>query len=318
MNYRHLTREQRYQIFSLRREGLTLQRIAEHVNCHRSTVSRELRRNVTKDYRPDRAHRLAQDRRRRASMRPRIAAATWMEIEARLREEWSPEQIAGRARFERRNAASHERIYQYIAADRAAGGTLWRHRRHPKRYRRSRTQPGRYALARSIHERPAAVDRRVRIGHWELDTMRGSAGRAAVVTMVERKSRLIRLVKVPRNTARAVSRAVIAALAPIGARVMSFTMDRGSEFAEHELIEFVLGAKAYFADAYCAWQRGSNEQHNGLVRQYLPRRIALRGVNQEQIDDIEDKLNHRPRKTLGYRTPLEVFSVSFNRVALRS
>jgi len=318
MNYRHLTREQRYQISSLRREGLTLQRIAEHVDCHRSTVSRELRRNLTKGYQPDRAHRLAQDRRRRASTRPRIDAAAWVEIEARLREEWSPEQIAGRARYQRRGAASHERIYQYIAADRAAGGTLWRHRRRRKPYRRSRTQPGRYALARSIHERPAAVERRLRIGHWEFDTMRGSSGRAAVVTMVERKSRLIRLVKVPHKTARAVSRAVISALAPIGMRVMSFTMDRGSEFAEHALIETALTAKAYFADAYCAWQRGSNEQHNGLVRQYLPRRIALRGVNQEQIDDIENKLNNRPRKTLGYRTPLEVFSDSFNRVALRS
>jgi len=318
MNYRHLTREQRYQISSLRREGLTLQRIAEHVDCHRSTVSRELRRNLTKGYQPERAHRLAQERRRHASARPRISASTWVEIEARLREEWSPEQIAGRARYQRRGAASHERIYQYIAADRAAGGTLWRHRRRRKPYRRSRTQFGRYALARSIHERPAAVDQRLRIGHWELDTMRASSGRAAVVTMVERKSRLIRLVKVPRNTARAVSRAVISALAPIGTRVKSFTMDRGSEFAEHALIESVLAAKAYFADAYCAWQRGSNEQHNGLVRQYLPRRIALRGVKQEQIDDIEDKLNNRPRKTLGYRTPLEVFSDSFNRVALRS
>ena len=252
------------------------------------------------------------------NFRAQLRNLGWLEIEARLREEWSPEQIAGRARYEKRSAASHERIYQYIAADRAAGGTLWRHRRHRKRYRRSRTQPGRYALARSIHERPAAVDRRLRIGHWELDTMRGSSGRAAVVTMVERKSRLIRLVRVSRKTARAVSRAVISALAPIGARVMSFTMDRGSEFADHALIESVLGAKAYFADAYCAWQRGSNEQHNGLVRQYLPRRIALRGVNQEQIDNIENKLNNRPRKTLGYRTPLEVFSVSFNRVALRS
>ena len=251
------------------------------------------------------------------NFRAQLRNLGWLEIEARLREEWSPEQIAGRARYEKRSAASHERIYQYIAADRAAGGTLWRHRRRRKPYRRSRTQPGRYALARSIHERPAAVDRRLRIGHWELDTMRGSSGRAAVVTMVERKSRLIRLVRVSRKTARAVSRAVISALAPIGARVMSFTMDRGSEFADHALIESVLGAKAYFADAYCAWQRGSNEQHNGLVRQYLPRRIALRGVNQEQIDNIENKLNNRPRKTLGYRTPLEVFSVSFNRVALR-
>lgn len=295
-----------------------MQRIAEHVDCHRSTVSRELRRNATKGYKPDGADRLARDRRTRASSRPRIDAATWFEIESRLREEWSPEQIAGRARLQRSHTVSHQRIYQHIAADRAAGGTLWRHRRRQKTYRRSRTQPGRYALARSIHDRPEAVNRRRQVGHWELDTVRGSIGRAAVVTMVERKSRFIRIVKVSRNTARSVTRAVIAALAPIMARVTSFTMDRGSEFAEHALIESVLTAKAYFADPYCAWQRGTNEQHNGLLRQYLPRRIALRDVQQQTIDDIENKLNNRPRKTLGYRTPLEVFSDSFNRVALRS
>lgn len=319
MNYRHLTQAQRYQIQGLLRAGFPNRTIAIQVGCHPSTISRERRRNATQGgYQAATAQRQARDRRQAASSVPRIDPMTWREIERALREDWSPEEIAGRRRQQRRRRVSHERIYQHIAADRIAGGTLWRHLRQRKRRYRHRCVPGRFAQARSIHERPTHVEQRLQSGHWESDTMVGSTGSAALVTSVERKSRFVRLRRVASRQARPVACALLAKLAPLADLVRSLTFDRGSEFAEYALIESALGAKTYFADPYCAWQRGSNENTNGLIRQYIPRSRDMATLTDAEVDRIERKLNNRPRKTLGFRTPSEVLLGTQQRGALQS
>ena len=319
MTYRHLTQEQRYQIQGLLRAGFSNRRIAIEVQCHPSTVSRERRRNAPEgEYQAAAAQRRAVDRRHAASSVPRIGPTTWREVERALREDWSPVEIAGRRRQQRRHRVSHERIYQHIAADRIAGGTLWRHLRQRKRRYRRRCAPGRYAQARSIHERPAHVERRRQVGHWESDTMVGSTGVAALVTSVERKSRFVRLKRVASRKARPVTHALLATLAPLAGLVKTLTFDRGSEFAEYALIERALDIKAYFADPYCAWQRGSNENTNGLLRQYIPRSRDMATLTDAEVDRIERKLNNRPRKALGFRTPSEVLLGTQQRGALQS
>lgn len=317
MTYTHLSQEERYQIQCLRKGGWSTGRIGELMRRNKSTIARELRRNLNPDgaY----AYRLAQqhsvERRRAASARPRITAETWKAVEARLCEDWSPEQIAGAGALR----VSHERIYQYVVADQARGGTLWQHLRRRRRSYRRRFGPPRGHQrfgGRRIGERPAGVARRWRVGDWEGDTIVG-AGSARLVTLVDRKSGFARLQRVPDGKAETVAAAVLQVLYPLQARVHTITWDNGSEFAAHPLIDVALEAKSYFADPYSAWQRGCDENLNGLVRQYAPKGCDLSTLSDADVRRIEDKLNHRPRKRLGFRTPMDVFETSFNRVALR-
>lgn len=227
-------------------------------------------------------------------------------VAARLREDWSPAQIAGHGAV----AISHERIYQHIAADRRQGGALWTHLRCRKRRRRHRCGTPRERQrfgGRRIHERPAIVEQRRRVGDWEGDTIVGR-GRARLVTMVDRKSGFGRACKVRNGEANTVMRAILSVMYPLHARVHTLTSDNGSEFAEHELIDIALSAKSYFAMPYSSWQRGCNENFNGLVRQYVPKGCDIDALLDEEIEQIEDKLNQRPRKRLGYKTPQDVLS----------
>lgn len=318
MNYTHLSQDERYQIQCLRRGGWELEAIAAGLQRAVSTVSRELRRNATPagGYNSRHAQHQASERRRTASALPRIDARTWAVVEARLLEDWSPEQIAG----EGEAAVSIERIYQYIATDRQHGGTLWQHLRRRKRHRRHRCGTPRERQrfgGKRIHERPVIVDRRGRVGDWEGDTIVGK-GTARIVTLVDRKSGWARLRKVLDGTATAVAEAVLGILHPVRARVHTLTWDNGSEFAEHRLMDIGLKAQSYFAMPYSSWQRGCNENLNGLLRQYFPKGCDLGKFTDTEIQQIEDKLNRRPRKRLRYRTPEHMFELSFKRVALRS
>lgn len=318
MSYTHLSQEERYQIRWLRKGGWSLDDIAEELQRATSTISRELRRNARPDggYDSRYAHRQAVQRRHAASALPRIDAEAWAVVEARLHEGWSPEQIAGTSEV----AISVERIYQHIASDRQCGGTLWQHLRRRKRRRRHRCGTPRERQrfgGRRIHERPAIVEQRGRVGDWEGDTIVGK-GPARIVTLVDRKSGWIRLRKVPDGTATAVAEAVLRVLHPVRARVHTLTWDNGSEFAEHRLMDIGLEAKSYFAMPYASWQRGCNENLNGLLRQYIPKGCNIDTFTDDQIQQIEDKLNRRPRKRHGFRTPEHIFELSFKRVALRS
>lgn len=308
INYRQLTQEQRYQIYALMKAGFNQTEIASEINVHKATVSREVRRGRGgRGYRPQQAHELAVAR-RRLRVALRIESQTWQQVESLLRQEWSPAQISGRLQLEHQPAVSHERIYQHIYADKRAGGTLHLHLRCQKarrkrygRYDRRAQLQGR----RSIETRPKIVEAKRRRGDWEADTIIGRGHQQAIVSLVERKSKLTRLEKVTRNTAELVGQAIREQLQPLV--VKTITSDNGREFAQHQRIARHLKADFYFAHPYASWERGLNENTNGLVRQYFPKKSDFSKITDRQIKKVVERLNNRPRKTLGYKTPNEVF-----------
>jgi len=310
MSYRQLAREQRYQIYVLIKAGHNQSQIAAHVGCHKSTISRELRRNCgLKGYRPYQANEMAYDRQCEA-YRSRIAWDTWQQVERLLRQDWSPEQIAGRLKLEKRSTVSHEWIYLYIYLDQRRGGTLHQHLRSQKKQRKRYSgyiRRGQIPNRTSIEKRPKIVDRKGRFGDWEGDTIVGARHKGGILSAVERKSKLTRLRKLASKAAAEMKDASIKLLGPLAAKVHTLTVDNGKEFCEHEEIAVGLQARIYFAHPYASWERGLNENTNGLVRQYFPKKYDFTTITDVALQHVEDRLNNRPRKTLGYRTPNEVF-----------
>lgn len=311
-HYTQLTREERYQIYSLLKAGHSPCEIARLIHRDKSTVSRELHRNCgRRGYRPHQAQCLAAARRRGcAGNARRFGARHWRLIEQLIQRQWSPEQAAGRLGLLKRFDISPERIYRHVLADKAAGGRLYRQLRcqrlRKKRYGRPSRQ-GQMPDRVGIDARPAIVERRTRIGDWELDTVYGKGLRRCLLSMSERRSRLTLLAKLPRKCARALARASIRLLRKLRRKVHSMTADNGREFALHKLIAQALKTRFYFAHPYAAWERGTNENANGLLRQYLPKGTDLAAVCSATLRFIMNRLNHRPRKCLGWRTPYEVF-----------
>ena len=310
MSYKQLTQEERYQIYILKKAEYSQTQIAELLERDKSTISRELRRNRgLKGYRPRQAHNLAL-RRRYDKAQPRIGNPVWQLVEALIRDEWSPEQIVGRVEMEQGVSISHEWIYQHVYTDKRSGGNLYRFLRCQK-VRRKRyglySRRGTIPNQVSIDERPAIVDAKRRFGDWEGDTVIGKSHRGALVTLVERKSLYTVIRSVIHKTAAAVRAAVVDGLTPYIDRVHTITYDNGREFTDHEGMASDLETRIYFAHPYASWERGLNENTNGLIRQYFPKDRDLRTVTTREIEKAMDKLNHRPRKSLGYRTPYEVF-----------
>jgi len=309
-NYIQLTQEQRYQIFAYKKAGYNQSEIAHQIGVDKSTVSRELKRNRGfRGYRPKQAHQLSLQR-KKGKVKERINPEIWEWVKKLLEEDWSPEQISGWLNREQRLNISHESIYLFVYRDKSQGGDLYRHlrcqRKRKKRYGSHSTRgliPGRV----SIDERPAVVDRKNRFGDWELDTVIGKNHRQAIVTITERKSKLALFAKVERKTSDLVKEAIISLLAPIKEWVKTLTADNGKEFAGHLELAEKLEADFYFAHPYSSWERGLNENTNGLLRQYFPKKTDFRLVNENEINKAMDKLNNRPRKTLGYKTPNEIF-----------
>lgn len=309
--YTQLTREQRYQIHAMNVLGHTQTEMAEAIGVHKSTVSRELKRNVGRwDYRPGQAHGLALAR-RRAKGRVRIGVCTWNRVEALLRLEWSPEQITGRLWQETGTRVSHEWIYRYVYADKCAGGELYRRLRcqkvHRKRYGHH-DRRGRVPHRVGIEARPAAAAKRSRLGDWEGDTVVGrrhSGG--ALLTLVDRKSRYTLISRLQDKTAPRVKRATVRLLRPHPGKRHTLTYDNGMEFTEHTEVAKALKLKTYFARPHAAWQRGTNENTNGLIRQYFPKASDFSVITQAQVRKVMTRLNLRPRKCLGFKTPYEVF-----------
>src|SRR3990170_2859184 len=307
--YTQLTQEQRYQVYALLKMGHNQTAIATVVGVHKSTISRELRRNRgRRGYWPKQAQWMALNRRNHAP--PRISPDTWALIEAKIRLDWSPEQIAGWLRKNTDISISHEWIYQHLLADKRAGGDLYQHLRCQKKRRKrygSYDRRGKLPNRVSIEERPEVVAQRQRIGDWEVDTIIGKGHRQTIVTLTERKSRFALLRKVDRRTADQVGDAVIELLQPVMDRLHTLTADNGKEFAEHERITQELQADFFFAHPYTAWERGANENMNGLIRQYIPKNRDFTAVNDADLDWIMNRLNHRPRKCLDFLSPFEVF-----------
>jgi len=310
MSYTQLTREQRYQIHRFYKLGHNQTEIAYFVGCHKSTISRELKRNVGKTgYRPKQAHQLALSR-RCLGHRTRVTQVTWTRIELLLQLQWSPEQIHGRLRREKQPTVSAEWIYQHIYADKRNGGILHRHLRSQKKQRKryaGHARRGQIPNRTSIEKRPKIVASKKRIGDWESDTLIGAHHQGAILSCTERKSKLTLLRKLETKGALEVKREFIDLLAPVADKVFTITLDNGKEFCEHKAIAAGLNARIYFAHPYASWERGFNENTNGLIRQYLPKKTDFSQVTAIDLQRVEARLNNRPRKTLGFKTPNEVF-----------
>lgn len=315
MSYRQLTREQRYQIGAYIRIGMTRSRIAKEVGVHRSTITRELRRNESGrwKYNPSRAIRMTRER-HRDKRKHRIERATWERVEKLVKMEWSPEQISERLKVEGKSAVSHETIYRHIYQNKQEGGDLYvfLRRRHTYRKRMHKycSRKGWYTR-RPIRERPSIVDQRSRIGDWEADTIIGGERKGGILSLVERRSRYCLLQKVTTKSAQTVAEAVCSSLLPVKDKVLTITSDNGIEFMRHQTIAGILDADFFFADPYSSWQRGTNENTNGLVRQYFPKKTDFTSLSDDDVQFVNNRLNNRPRKVLNFRTPHEVFNNHF-------
>ena len=317
MKYRQITSGERYAIAALRRRGLSARQIAAQMGRAHTTVSREIRRNSCTDgaYRPSKASRRTRGRRSRSRRNARITRETWEIVERYLRLDWSPEQVAGFLRVEGVLSISHESIYVHIWHDKAGGGELWKHLRQATKKRRKRygayDSRGKVAGKRHISERPPEVESRVEVGHWEIDTVMGTEhGRNSVLTLVERATGFTVMGKLERHCAAdAVTRCVELIERQAG-RVWTVTSDNGSEFHRYRDIEAATGVEFYFATPHHSWERGTNENTNGLIRQYLPKKTSQAHVTQADCERIAARLNSRPRKRLGYKTPEECYAAA--------
>ncbi len=316
MTYRQITYAERYTLGLLRQGGLAPAAIARVLGRHRSTIGREVRRNGTpRDdcYRPQLAEWYARGRRSRSRRNRRFSASDWARIHALVREDWSPEQIAGRLRLDQELRISHETIYRYVWADKRHGGQLYQHLRGARKQRRKRygryDSRGRLAGKRPITTRPPAAETRAEIGHWEADTVLGAgqAG-ACVLSMVERKTGYLLLGQLRQRTSAAVNHRAQQLIAAQPHPVQTITVDNGTEFHDYARLERATAARFYFATPHHAWERGTNENTNGLLRQYLPKRRSMAHLTQYDCNRIAAKLNRRPRKRLGYRTPEECYA----------
>ena len=310
-SYRQLTQEQRYQIKAYLKIGHSQTEIAHEVGVHKSTISREIRRNQgLRGYRPKQAQRFAEGR-RQSKVKPRISSQTWDNVRGFLTQKMSPEQIQGWLQANDEKKVSPEWIYQYIVKDKQQGGSLYTNLRQKKKRRKrygSKGRRGQIPNRVSIEQRPAKVETRERIGDWEADTIVGKGHRMALVTLVDRKSRFTLIKKVERYTAPLVKQAMIDLLSVYGReKVLTITCDNGKEFSQHEAVAKALKTNIYFAHPYSSWERGTNENTNGLIRQFFPKGSSFEAITDEDVAFVMDNLNHRPRKCLGFRTPSMLF-----------
>jgi len=315
--YRQLTREERYLIGAHLRVGTSLCEIARELDRHPATIGREIERNKTRHdgaYRAEKAHSYARARLRKCRRVPRFSARDYAKVHRLLKEDWSPEQIASVLEQRGELSISVETIYKHLRQDRAGGGVLYRHLRimpkfGRKRYGRPNSRgvlPGK----RHISERPEEVERRKAIGHWEGDTVMGSDMRHCVLTLVERASGYAVIRKLTARNMAEATKAIKHFMARNWRWIKTITFDNGTEFHNYKALEAYFPVKCYFATPYHSWERGSNENFNGLLRQYLPKGMCMRSVTQAHCDYIANKINTRPRKRYGYKTPKELYAAS--------
>lgn len=318
MSFKHFTPTERGQIQAFNNERKSLGYIAEQLGRDKSSISRELQRNGGRDgYDAAQAQQLYEQRREPCRPKKRLEhQPLWRFVFDKITLGWTPETIAGRLPLlypnDMQMRVSHETLYQSIYSDPRMRCLIphlpqarpKRRKRGQGKFRRGPGIPNRV----SIHERPKEVEERSRYGDWEGDTIFGFKQKSFLTTTVERKSRYTRICKTQTKQAEEVAQAVAASLLDMPADwVKTITFDNGTEFSKHERIAQELGVDIFFADPYSSWQRGTNENTNGLIRRYLPKKTDFRNVTDAQIEHIEKELNHRPRKILGYRTPHEVF-----------
>ena len=312
MKYHQLTENERDQIYALMKAGLTQKQIAEELDRDPATISRELKRNRgLKGYRPAQAQRLSDTRRSTAAKSIKITDEVWGWIEQLIRQDLSPQQVVDYLKTHKKLSLHHETLYQLIYADKTAGGDLYKHLRvaskpYRKRYG-SYDRRGKIKNRVDIDERPEIVAQRSRIGDWEGDTIMGKGHQSALLTMVERKTLYTVIVRLTGKQADLLAQAAIKEMIALKDQVETITFDNGLEFSEHEKIAQALDADIYFAHPYASWERGINENTNGLIRQYFPKGTDFNLVSDKEIQYVMDRLNNRPRKTRGCRSPNELF-----------
>lgn len=323
--YRQLTQEERYCLSTMRKQAISLRGIAKAMGRSHTTLSRELKRNIgQKGYRYQQAQRLAERRHQEKPKAVKLTETVRMYLHEKLQAWWSPEQIRGRLQQEKALTISPTTVYRFVLKDKHQGGQLDRGLRHQSKPRRTRyggkdyrgTIPGRVDIA----DRPAVVDTRSRVGDWEADLIIGKDHQGAIVTLAERRSRLFLAIPILRKTADLTTRAIITLLETWKDWVHTITYDNGREFSGHATIAKALECQGYFARPYHSWERGLNENSNGLLRQYFPKGMRLNTVSKEEVFAAVEAMNHRPRKCLGFQTPWEVFTqlTQTNRTKLSS
>jgi len=315
MTYRQLTSEERYMISALRKQGVHAAEIARNLGRHRSTICREVQRNASRwdgRYRPSKAVERTRGRRIRSRKKSQFGPDAWAQVVALLRQDFSPEQISGYLCAQQVLSISPETIYRHVREDRRRGGRLHEHLRlsDKQRRKRYRSQDSRGQLRgkRKIGERPAVIEQRTQLGHWEVDTVMGKYGtKPCIVTLVERKAGFLLIGKIKARTAAEANRSLLELIERHATKFKTITADNGTEFHGYQEVEDRCSAKFYFATPYHSWERGSNENTNGLIRQYLPKGCSMVRLTQARCDEIADTLNNRPRKRHGFRTPAQVF-----------
>ena len=310
--YKQLTEAQRYQISALMKAEKPRTEIAGIIGVSVPTIGRELERNTGKrGYRPKQAHIKAMRRREWAAKATKMTLDVVDLIEAKITLDWSPEQVSGWLAKEQNISLSHERIYQHVWADKHEGGELYKHLRQSNKKRKkqygSKDKRGQIRDRVSIDERSEIVDAKLRIGDWEIDTVIGKNHKGALVTLVDRVSKFTLIKKVDSKHAKVVTEATIMMLKPYLDKTLTITADNGKEFAGHKTLAEELEAAIYFAHPYSSWERGLNENTNGLIRQYFTKGSSFENISDEAVEMVMDRLNHRPRKTLDYVTPHAVF-----------
>ena len=308
----HLTQEQRNTIFRMLQNGHSQKVIAGAIGKDKSTISRELRRNSSKrGYSPVSANQYAEERKERFCRARKFTDEIKRKIINELtQEQWSPEQIVGNARKEGTPMVSHQSIYQFIKADKAQGGNLYKHLRHRLKHRK-RPAGGKKVVIKdkvSIDQRPDIINNRERFGDWEVDTIVGKENKGAILTVTERKSNFLLMKKLPEGkNAKALAKELIKLMLPYKNFVHSITSDNGTEFYEHKIIAQKLQADFFFANPYSSWERGLNENTNKLIRQYIPKKENFTKYNEEYVKFVQWKINRRPRKKLNFENPKNIW-----------
>jgi len=317
MTFHQITPAERHTLGALRKQGYSNAEIARVTDRHRSTIGREFQRNCAKHdgaYRHSKAQERTNGRRSRSRRNSQFGTREWELVEILLREKFSPEQVSGWLRLLEIIEISHETIYTHVQRDKTQGGNLWRNLRQPSRYRKRYGPPekrGRLMGKRHISERPAAAEMRSEIGHWEMDVVIGAGNQHCIVTLVERKTGATLIGKLRCRKVVALNPRVIELIQAHPGLFKTITVDNGPEFHGYKEIEHATGVTVYFANPYRSWERGTNENTNGLIRQYLPKRTSMKHLTQDRCNAIASSLNNRPRKRHGFRSPLDRLTERF-------
>lgn len=323
MKYKHLNESQRYEIKAYLKCNKSQKFIAEQLGVSRSCICRELNRNKLKrgSYSPEKAQEFAKERKERFCDNRRFTKAVQDFVDQKLiQEQWSPEQIVGYCNKQQINMVSVERIYQYLREDKKNGGKLYLQLRHQLKHR-SRPVSGKHEIIknkRSIETRPEIVLTNQEFGHYEIDLIIGAEGKGAILTVVERKTKFLFMEKLKGKNAKELAKSIVNIMLPYKNSIRTITSDNGTEFAEHQYISQKLACDFYFAHPYSSWERGLNENTNGLIRQYIPKGTYFEKVSNESIKEYQHKINRRPRLTLDFEEPKNLFFSFVNEIALAS